>query len=157
MLLGSISNENKEAAKEKKMTGFTITMDAVVALILAGGMIASCMSLVSQESHTQLDYISEYCYDFLTVAEKSGAIDKAIDGEKELMNSMMLNSPSSICIKLDIIGDKSALSLNKSCAMQENRIVAERVVWMGGVYLARITCSYSGGSREEGGQESKTR
>ncbi len=62
------------------MSGFTITLDAVLALTIAGLLVASTARLLSEGDTSQDEQLVKYGYDFLAAAEKSGALDIVSQG-----------------------------------------------------------------------------
>jgi len=62
------------------MSGFTITLDAVLALTIAGLLVASTAKLLSETDIGQDEQLVKYGYDFLAAAEKSDALDIVSQG-----------------------------------------------------------------------------
>lgn len=84
------------------MSAFVVTLDAILAVMVAWLLITMSMSAVASREFSQDDYVVRYAYDFLAVAEKSGALGSLIDGEDLPLERMIDGLPRSICLQLDI-------------------------------------------------------
>ncbi len=84
------------------MTGFVITLDALIAVMVASLMIGSAVQLMTARTFTTDDYLLSYSYDFLTVAEKSDSIDLLLDGNFTKIADMLNRVQPSICLRLEV-------------------------------------------------------
>ena len=57
------------------MSGFVITLDAILAITVAGLMIGASGQLIASRDLNRDDHLVRYGYDLLSVAEKSGYLD----------------------------------------------------------------------------------
>jgi len=80
------------------MSGFTITLDAILALIIAALMVASVGTMLSSKEDDLDDQLVQYGYDFLAVSEKTGALGNVIEFDTEAFKEIISTMPYSICI-----------------------------------------------------------
>jgi hypothetical protein len=93
------------------MSGFTITLDSILALTVATLLIIWSMEIMASKPLHVDDLLVEYAYDFLAVAEKSGALDNISRGCERVNGSypctlqfkqMLAEAPDSICLEAEI-------------------------------------------------------
>jgi hypothetical protein len=94
------------------MSGFVITLDAILALTIAGLLVAWSVNMVASKGMQRSDMLVEYGYDFLITAEKSGALGILSGGCEADENGtypctlpireLVLASPESICMELEM-------------------------------------------------------
>lgn len=80
------------------MSGFTITLDAILALIVATLMVASAGTLLSGKEDDLDDQLVQYGYDFLAVAEKTGALGRIAEFDTKDFKALIGAMPYAICI-----------------------------------------------------------
>ena len=94
------------------MSGFVITLDAILALTIAGLLVTYSMDLVSSKEFRHEDLLVEYGYDFLTISEKTGAMDNISRGCLADVNGtfpctiglkeLFAQTPDSICMEAEM-------------------------------------------------------
>jgi hypothetical protein len=80
------------------MSGFTITLDAILAMIMAALLVASVGIMLSSKEEDLDDQLVQYGYDFLAVAEKSGALGNVVDFDTADFRELISSMPYAICI-----------------------------------------------------------
>jgi len=119
------------------MRGFVITLDSIIALILAISLIIIVGSPVlrvrpSAWSDAQVKRIS---MDFLTILDKSGALTRAVgqNSSSEIIYFMSTES-SSLCMKVRLSGSNGyLLSAEKSgCSGEGTRVFLSRRTFVSG-------------------------
>lgn len=127
------------------MTAFAITLDAVLAVMVAGVVLTVSMELLVSREFVQDDYLLRYAYDYLAVAEKSGAVSRAIDGDIKPLKKLVDHIPASMCIELDVFSRFDSLVFHDQnfCVDQDKVSVASRLVLHEGeVYPTTIKLWY---------------
>ncbi len=115
------------------MSAFGITLDAVLAVMVAGLVVTASMQLLSSREYPRDDYLLRYSYDFLAVAEKTGALGAAVGGTYTGVERLMGMLQPSACGSLAIYrGNESIYSTEKPCGESNSVVSATRVVVSGG-------------------------
>ena len=90
---------------------FVMTADALMALVVAGLLIAWSVTLIADKAPNNGDILVEYGYDFLAAAEKSGALENISQGCQKVNETYpctipfrkLLNmTPRSICVEAEM-------------------------------------------------------
>jgi hypothetical protein len=129
------------------MSGFTITLDALVAIVVMGIMVAATVDIMGDKEYVRGDYILRYGYDFITVADKSGALGGVIERNSTMLRPMIKYLPESICIELDMfLQDGSPFyHAQNFCPSEDNYNVykVSRIILHGGqIYPTTVSVWY---------------
>ncbi|MFH1785610.1 MAG: hypothetical protein ABH842_04220 [Candidatus Micrarchaeota archaeon] len=94
------------------MKGFAITLDATVAI----SVIMFAMIIIASQSHNPRApegvYLKQLTMDTVTVLQKTGRLDYAIEGNTTLMQDVIEATPNLACIEITIIDDKGYVITN---------------------------------------------
>lgn len=88
------------------MSGFTITLDALIAIVVCASIVTSSFALISSVELQHDDYAVRYAYDFLNVADKAGVLDEIIERDTSRLRYMVRNIPESICFEIDVYNEQ---------------------------------------------------
>ncbi len=83
------------------MTGI-LTLDSLVAILVALGMITASIYLVSIQEVSGDEYQYQLASDILAVAEKTGALDYAARGNSYELEKLQVSIPATVCFGLEI-------------------------------------------------------
>ncbi len=78
---------------------FVITVDAILALSVAGLLIMWTTDLMTSHEFRNEDILTEYGYDFLAVAEKNNALDELMEFNSTGFRAMLQQIPDSLCVQ----------------------------------------------------------
>lgn len=86
------------------MSGFAITLDALVAVVAASLIVAAATELLAGRDFNQDDYLVRYGYDLLAVAEKNGMLDELITTPTipTKFSTLLEDITKSICIEAEM-------------------------------------------------------
>jgi len=93
------------------MTGI-FTLDSIIAIVVAVGMITAIVFLVSQPKVSSDEYLYKVTLDILTIAEKRGDLSKAVRGDPWAIQDFKGVLPRSVCFQLDIYNETNGLVLH---------------------------------------------
>jgi len=118
------------------MSGFAITLDAILAIMVAGLVVTASMQMLSSKEYKTDDYLLRYSYDFLAVAEKSGVLDEAIAGNISNAKAFVESVPESMCVELELYDsswerlyhEQNYRGQNHLCKDPESFTMASRVI-----------------------------
>jgi len=85
-----------------KSKGFILTMDVMVALVVAAVLIVMIMYFVSAPKLDTQGYLYSVCDDFLTVAGKDGSLAAAANGDVGQVDGFLYSMPGNLCLNLTI-------------------------------------------------------
>lgn len=128
------------------MTGL-FTVDSLWALVVAFGLITVSIYLVSTPKISYEEHLYKISLDVLTVAEKQGYLEKAVDGDPIGVEKMRSSLPDDICFDLDIFDQNNDLvfNYNTGCGEPErSSLVRRSVVSDSEFYIARLRMWYDG-------------
>jgi hypothetical protein len=94
--------------------GFVLTLDVIIALIIASFLVASIMYLVTQPKINVFDYLYKVALDFLTVAEKDGSLNAAVNGNSSRLNDFIASMPDTLCMNVTIYDNSSGIVYTNS-------------------------------------------
>ena len=125
------------------MRGFVITLDAVVAI----SFLLFAMIIITSQSYqprTPGDiYLKQLTLDIITVLEKTGRIDQALDGNVSAIQEVIEATPKLACMKLSIMnatGDVVATTIKSDCTETTGldiQTAARPVLYQGGTYIIK--------------------
>lgn len=101
------------------MRGLVITMDAMIAIVF---IFMAALILYSQTFYTYAPrgaYLKQITLDALTVIEKTGGIEVAIEGDSTGVREVIRTAPQHICIQVvinDASGEQVAAILRGGCS-----------------------------------------
>jgi len=84
------------------MSGFAITLDALLALTIAGLLITWSADTIAHKQTPKDEALLEYGYDFLAVADKSGALENLFEFNSSSFKSLLRRTPESICLEAEM-------------------------------------------------------
>lgn len=84
------------------MSGFAITLDALLALTIASLLITWSVDSIAQKQTPRDEMLIEYGYDFLTVADKTGALEDLFNFNSSSLKSLLRRTPEFICIEAEM-------------------------------------------------------
>ena len=85
------------------MKGFVITIDALMALSFLFLAVLLLSSNSFQPNAPRGIYLKQLTLDALTVMDKVGAFDNAVDGDANPVNQILASTPHSACMQITII------------------------------------------------------
>lgn len=138
-------------SKEKKIhkKALIFTLDAIFALIIAITLIMGVLFLINQENQLFNEQALEIvAQDSLTVLEKDGSLDGAIEGTTNITISLFQeNLPDQICsliVLKNSAGQQVLSSLRSSCGTNAKQFSVARRSFISGSepYYAEITAWY---------------
>ncbi len=105
------------------MKGFVITLDAVIALSFFLFAIIIITGQIYQPRSANDIYLKELTLDAMTVMEKTGGIDQAIEGNISSVQEVLQATPDLACIDIAIYnstGDVVASTVKSGCNYTED-------------------------------------
>jgi len=100
------------------MKGFVITLDAVIAISFFLFAMVIIMNQVYQPHSPNDLYLKELTLDTITVLEKSGGIDEAINGNISSVQEVLEATPDLACLDITVYnstGDVVASAVKSGC------------------------------------------
>jgi hypothetical protein len=95
-----------------------MTADALMALVVASFLIAGAVNLIAEKRQSNDEVLVEYGYDFLAVAEKTGALENISWGCSKVngtypctlpFRDLLRMTPQSICIEAEMTFQNGSL------------------------------------------------
>jgi hypothetical protein len=110
--------------------GIVLTIDAMVALIVAAAFIAAIMYFVTEPGLKTDEYLYNVGGDFLAVADKGGGIVAAMDGDPSRLSEFMDAIPDNICLNLTVTNVSGSVLLRRDngCQGPAKYVIAKRTV-----------------------------
>jgi len=122
--------------------GFVLTMDAMLALIVATLFLTMTLYLVSAREHENDQYLYILSQDLLTVADKMGYLSQAADSDSTNMSDWLDAMPENICVNATIVDEEENVVWEKAtCEAPATYVLGRRAVTSGGknyVSTARV-------------------
>jgi hypothetical protein len=125
------------------MKGFAITLDAVVAL----SFVLFAMMIITTQTYQPRApggiYLKQLTLDAITVMEKTGAVEQALDGNATAMQTIIEASPKLACMSVSIMnvsGDVMTSMLKSDCAEiagLDVEVSARPVLYQGNMYIIK--------------------
>jgi hypothetical protein len=127
-----------------KNLGFILTLDVMVALIVAAVLITMILYFVSEPKLNTGGYLYDVCDDFLAVAQKDGSMAEALDGAPGRLDGFMDSMPANLCLNLTISDVGGADVYGKSnCPQGGNFVICRRTVVNGtSDYASKMRVGY---------------
>ena len=126
--------------------GFVLTMDVIVALVIASFLFSTIMFFMSRPRPKSQEYLYSLALDFLTVADKDGSILEAVDGDPGRINEYLFDVQSSnLCLNLTVLDAAGAgvFSNSTGCPPPIRQVIGKRtVVNNSRNYVARLRVWY---------------
>jgi hypothetical protein len=125
------------------MKGFAITLDAVVAMSF---VLFAMMIITTQTYQSRAPggiYLKQLSLDAMTVMEKTGAIEQALDNNASAMQTIIEASPKLACMSVSILnvsGDVMSEMQKSDCAEISGldvEVSARPVLYQGNMYVIR--------------------
>jgi|WetSurMetagenome_2_1015567.scaffolds.fasta_scaffold151638_2 hypothetical protein len=112
------------------MKGIVVTLDAMVAMVIAIFVITATMQLLSKPPASQDDYLYKYSLDVLTVATKDGSLAAGFNGNWTKFQGLTDRIDSKICYNITVFDKHGSLAYNRTraCGNPQQVIVAKRVL-----------------------------
>ena len=109
------------------MTGI-FTLDSIMAVVVATGMITAAVFLVSQPKASSDEYLYKVALDVLTIAEKRGDLGKAVKGDSWAIQDFKGITPKNICFQLDIYNETNGLVFHDDtqCGKSDKYMLGKR-------------------------------
>ena len=110
--------------------GFVLTMDAMVALILAAIFFTMIMYFVTAPKIKTEEYLYMVGGDFLTVADKEGSILSAVAGNTAAVDDFIDMMPDNICINLTVTNSSGYLFYknDNGCKQSTKHVLVGRTI-----------------------------
>jgi hypothetical protein len=137
-----------------KTRGFILTMDTMVALMLAAGFIVAIMYLVTMPQKENESLLYSLGGDFLAVSDNDGTLLAALLGNTTPVNSLLKSMPNNICMNLSLLDTSGNVLFSNSTGCREPTryvLVKRTIVNATTDYTARLRIWYGvsnyGGTR----------
>jgi hypothetical protein len=132
------------------MRGFVITFDAAVAVLFIFVAAAFLFSQSFEPNAPRGVYLKQLTLDALTVMEKTGRLDRAIDGNSTAVLEVMGATPDLACMQItigDSVGNTVATITKVNCGEvgRELQTAAMPMVHNGNSYMVRAQSWYKKG------------
>jgi len=110
--------------------GFVLTMDAMLALIVAAVFIATIIYYVNAPRLETEEYLYMTGGDFLAVADKDGSMLSAMEGRGSQLTDSIAEMPDNICINLTITDEAGArvTGAETGCKAPGRYVVSKRTI-----------------------------
>jgi len=125
------------------MKGFAITLDAVVAM----SFVLFAMMIITTQTYQPRApggiYLKQLTLDALTVMEKTGAVDKALDNNASAIQTIVEATPKLACMSISILnasGNMTASVVKSDCAETaglDMQVSARPVLYQGSMYMIK--------------------
>jgi hypothetical protein len=133
-----------------KGKGFVMTMDAMVAMMLAGAFIVAILYFVTMPQQLSEEYLYSFGGDFLTVADKDGSMLAALSGNRTPINDFLKTMPRNVCFNLTLYDRTGGALFSNATGCQEPAryvIIKRTIVNATDEYPARLRVWYAGAGR----------
>ena len=113
--------------------GFVLTLDAMVALILAAIFFSTIMYLTTAPKQKNDEYLFAAAQDILTVSDKDGSLTKAASGDILAVDEYIKTMPDNLCVSLTIANStgETLFTDGNGCPEPTKYIIARRTVTNG--------------------------
>ncbi|MEW6329670.1 MAG: hypothetical protein AB1468_06195 [Candidatus Micrarchaeota archaeon] len=134
--------------REKMKNGFVLSLDAVLALLVALLMLGIIFSYLNiRASALSSNYLSQISMDALALMEKNGALNDAVAGNSSKANDALRALPPSVCVDLKITDSTGKLKLllkRPRCGGYEKELITARRSFIYGndFYIAQAEAWY---------------
>ena len=121
--------------------GFVLTMDVLVALVVAAVLISSIMYFATKPRIEPSKRLYLVGSDILAVSDKQEILDLAIDGDSTEIESFFTDIQANLCLDLNVTNStyETVYDLTNGCSKSNYFIIQKRSITKNeSVYLARL-------------------
>jgi len=113
-----------------KGRGFVLTMDSMVALVMATVFIVAILHFASTPTIQADDYMFSFAGDVLAVADKDGSILHALSGDSTSIGELMDSASENMCLNLTVTDslDKRVYTRSTGCGEPARYVTAKRTI-----------------------------
>jgi hypothetical protein len=125
--------------------GFFLTMDSMLALLVAAAFITSILYFVTAPALKTDEYLYAAGGDILAVADAEGSLEAALSGDAVPLEGLVSSLPPNLCVSLTVVNSSggSVLAQDSGCGEPSRYVMSKRAVLNGTMpYTARARVWY---------------